>query len=474
MRRSTAPTPSSTGALAAAVSGGSRGPRRRGPRGLSAANNGGLLPGGLAIVLVLVNVGRLHEMLGNSLGGLPLGKITLVLGGLTIALRPALHRQLRAFELPQGRAFLFLSVAVCLSVPFSLYRSASLLVARDFLIANLATVVLIVCFVRQPADLERLMKAFSVSVLVIGLVMISGGGSTGVDNGTQRMYIAGTYDPNDVALVAAVSLPGSLTLLRNRSRMWKLLGMIASVMAIVITVLTVSRGGVIAVAVTVLAVTFSGRSAFPKLLRVLLIPVLAVALVFAPENFTARVETLWRPSEDYNVTARSGRLQIWERGFSYMADRPLTGVGVGQFGTAEGGWAESNGLEEGFKWSAPHNMYVEVGAELGFLGLLAFVWTLFPNLTHPRTIARRSHDMDDGLLQQAATLRLATVAFLVGGTFLSAGLSPLAMFLATCGIIVSRFSRELIPNTNHPQEHGQRCTIALESSAARTARPGIH
>ena len=84
------------------------------------------------------------------------------------------------------------------------------------------------------------------------------------------------------------------------------------------------------------------------------------------------------------IQADEGRIQIWQRGMGYMLDHPLLGVGAGNFPTAEGtisSIARNTPSWKGVRWSAAHNSFVEIGAELGVPGLILFLLTLGTNWT---------------------------------------------------------------------------------------------
>ena len=99
-----------------------------------------------------------------------------------------------------------------------------------------------------------------------------------------------------------------------------------------------------------------------------------------------------------------GRLQIWSRGIGYMMDNPVFGVGPGNFQTAEGTlspFAERQQYGVGVRWNAPHNSFVQIGAELGLPGLalyIAVIASAFHGL-------RRAGDLRTGADRLAARLR---------------------------------------------------------------------
>src|SRR5204863_417492 len=76
---------------------------------------------------------------------------------------------------------------------------------------------------------------------------------------------------------------------------------------------------------------------------------------------------------DYNWQSQEGRREIWFRGLGYMLDHPLVGIGINNFERAEGtisDKARRSFAGDPIRWTAPHNSFVQVGAELGFPGLI--------------------------------------------------------------------------------------------------------
>ena len=98
---------------------------------------------------------------------------------------------------------------------------------------------------------------------------------------------------------------------------------------------------------------------------------------FAPAGYWDSMQSIiTNPKADYNWDAGQGRRKLAERGIGYMLDYPVFGIGLDNFGMAEGLYSdyakEMQALDIGVKWSAPHNSWVEAGAETGITGLV--VW----------------------------------------------------------------------------------------------------
>jgi hypothetical protein len=90
---------------------------------------------------------------------------------------------------------------------------------------------------------------------------------------------------------------------------------------------------------------------------------------------------------------------LWKRGVGYMRDRPLTGVGLAAFPVAEGVLSEvarermAHGQE--VKTLVAHNMYIQVGAELGLIAAGVFLFLLFRVYHTAVKVARAYEPRDD-------------------------------------------------------------------------------
>jgi len=131
-------------------------------------------------------------------------------------------------------------------------------------------------------------------------------------------------------------------------------------------------------------------------------------------------------------------MAIWKRGIGYMADRPLTGVGLAAFPTAEGTispLADRQMFGRGVKWSAAHNSFVQVGAELGVLALVVFTATVFGALLMMGRLARDALARGDrGIAAFARAQGAVMVGYLVAGFFLSQAYAP--FLFVSLGLIV--------------------------------------
>src|SRR5205814_6441413 len=104
------------------------------------------------------------------------------------------------------------------------------------------------------------------------------------------------------------------------------------------------------------------------------VAVLLVSAVFfiAPSQYQQRYLSVENRNQDESYV---NRLYAWRAGLAMMEHNPLTGVGMHNFVDANGSkYWPAPGRKH---WLQPHSLYVQVGAELGIIGVAAFGWLLW-------------------------------------------------------------------------------------------------
>ena len=177
--------------------------------------------------------------------------------------------------------------------------------------------------------------------------------------------------------------------------------------------------------------------------------------VIAPAGYWTQMETILNPEKDYNWVDPSGRRETWKRGIGYMVQRPLTGVGVGNFARAEGTISqraqEHRPWMPGIRWQVAHNSFVEAGAEMGFPGLILFSWLVVGGIVAMTRLSirlrpwRRGTDEQRFLSYLPSYLALALFAFAVAGFFVSFTYWDLVYILAAFMSGAYLCSAQLVP-----------------------------
>jgi O-antigen ligase len=389
--------------------------------------------------LVATAVGRLHM----AIPGLSSLRPVLVLGVATVALylldaTPA--RRLHPLFRGPVPALCALAAWMALGIPTALvgYRTLS------FVLGFLKTVLIFLVVagaVRHVRDVERLAWAYFASAAGYAAVVVT---QFELGAGAWRLSNLMTYDANDFAILVVTALPlGVASILRpGRVPLWRAADACGLVLLAVTFVWAGSRGGFLALIVSgaYFLARYRGVGLPAKLASV--VAVGAVVAVVAGPQFWSQMQTILRPEADYNVTGTTGRLQIWKRGLGYMVDRPFLGVGANNFGPAEGTLSSMSRLQEygiGVRWSAPHNAFVQVGAETGLPGLAfytAFLVLTFVTLSRARrSVALAEADEESARAQGLAdSLATALVGFVVGSFFLSLAYASMVYVLAALAL----------------------------------------
>jgi O-antigen ligase len=301
------------------------------------------------------------------------------------------RRKVRKLKHPITRIVLFICVLTVLSVPTSIHDGASFRFLVDDLWKNILLMVVLAGSVRCFRDIERL--AFA--MLIGGVIFTQHAYFNGYIGWDGRLAGMPYYDPNDAGMVVVGMLPLSLYFVtRGKSIAVKILALISLPLFLQVTILTGSRGaflGMISLALYFLL----GFTSVKWVTRAAVIGAAVAGLMaVGSEQYWETMNTLLHPSQDYNWSGQSdtGRMEVWKRGMGYMRGRPLTGVGVNAFQMAEGTLSPQAQLQDygvGFKWSTAHNSFVQIGAELGVFGLIAFTLLQFVCFFTARTAFKR-------------------------------------------------------------------------------------
>ena len=197
-------------------------------------------------------------------------------------------------------------------------------------------------------------------VALMGVLQYHGYDITGAgmlfspDKGGWQIKGIGNFDnPNDLAYSVVLIAPFALGLLFDtKAFMGRIIALILLIVSIYCIYLTKSRGGQVALAAS-LGTWFYLWINNPKRKRQLVFIAIAGVLAVAVAQSTG-----YREDE-----SAMGRVEAWAEGWQLLKSNPIVGVGKGQF-------------REHHKRDT-HNSYVRAGAELGLLGLYAYIGMIY-------------------------------------------------------------------------------------------------
>jgi len=323
------------------------------------------------------------------------------------------------------RWILIQAVIACGSCVFgiSLGHAASFVISVYWKVIIFA--LLLMASLRTLSDVRRTIWATALSGIILAFIAIFIVGIN-KERGVEQ------YDANDVGLIMVMTIPLVLLVLQTSKKMGRTVAIVGLGLIAATIVKSSSRGAFIGGACVGIALLLflPGISIAKRVGSVAAIIVLMS--LFAPQGYWTTMSNLVsNPKADYNWTDPQGRRQIAKRGIGYMMQYPIFGIGINNFAMAEGTiseYAQAMSLTDvGVKWSAPHNSWVEAGAETGIPGL--FVWAALVvgsagsllRLRKKMPAEWAANGTPDQRFLYLATLYvpIAFIGFVVCGTFVS-------------------------------------------------------
>lgn len=321
--------------------------------------------------MLVITLSRIHQALGLNALHPALLLFALAAGYAFITPRALVESPFRRWP---GRVMAALLVLACLSAPFgiSLGGSASFILT-DY-IKVLVVSFLLMMVIRGTSDLSMFVMAYVVSAGVLVWMAVFIFRLQMTSEGMARLNNMYTYDANDLGCVLITGMPLVVLAFQTSKRRGKIVcGVILAGLGLAIA-RSGSRGAFLGLGVVGLAILVMLKEV-PVPRRVAFVGAVVFALLIsAPEGYWDQMATIFQPTKDYNWTERDGRKQIWMRGLHYMWTHPVFGLGINNFGRAEGTISNlAKNFEPGdpgIRWAAPHNSFIQAGAEMGIPGLI--------------------------------------------------------------------------------------------------------
>lgn len=250
--------------------------------------------------------------------------------------------------------------------------------------------------VRSPRELRIILTSLSAAVALQGLIAVG----QYITNSTLGLEFLGAYQasqrargapiglltltrvggtighPNELAKFFDLSIPICFALLFTPLRgIFRPLVAVAVTVGIVGLTMTLSRGGLVAVLLGIVAILVYRVKAGAGLLRAvaaaILIGIFIVAIAVGTENPVQRRLL----KDDYR--AAFARVPLMKVAFNMIADRPFFGVGLNSY-NEEARRYDNTPQAITTHWNAPvHNLPLFIMAETGAVGLIWFLLFLF-------------------------------------------------------------------------------------------------
>ena len=191
--------------------------------------------------------------------------------------------------------------------------------------------------------------------------------------------------------------------------------------AFFMTVLTImstgSRGGFLAMAVTLFFMAMRTRYKVPAIVGMVVMGLLALAL--APPEYIARLKTITEASDQSSL----GRILSWKVAGNMIRQNPVFGIGYNNFVYDYQHYLTGISLPEGVKdvpSRVAHNSYLQIWAESGSIAFGTFLFMVFSTIRGMRKVARTVKGTADAWIRNyALALEVTLWGYLAGAMFLN-------------------------------------------------------
>ena len=305
---------------------------------------------------------------------------------------------------------------------------------------------------------QRLDALIWVIVLSLGFFALKGAVFTVLTGGVYRLQgPAGSFiaDNNSFGMALLMTMPLVRYLQLTAQSRWMRLGLLALLVCFLVAVLgTYSRGAMVGLAVTALALLVKSRHR----MRLALVAglALAAAVQFMPEHWHARIASIFAYEEDASAQAR---IASWRYALEVAREHPVVGGGFEVF--------RGNQAATPAGYRSAHSIYFEMLGEHGWVGLGLFLALGFGAYRTARSVIRRASE--DQELSWAADLasmvQVSIAAYAIAGLFLNLATFDLYYHLIAIVVIASALVRQGCAVTVAAASHHQATTFERPSDA---------
>ncbi|MFC1590524.1 O-antigen ligase family protein [Candidatus Omnitrophota bacterium] len=248
---------------------------------------------------------------------------------------------------------------------------------------------------------------------------------------TEIRMMGKSYGPNEFAIMLLPFLGIAYYFcLGEKNKVMKNLFIAITASILVALILSFSRGGLIGLFAMLIIVTLKAKN---KLKAVVIMTLfVTILLCFLPGQTWDRFQTMKAEGPDADPTGSvQRRISLARIGWSMFLDNPIFGVGVGNYY-----WQCR--LYGPVIPGRPHNMYLEILAEMGIIGFMLFLGII----SHTFAILRTVNKKCPHLSRYARGIMLGLGGFLVSAIFLHAYHEKALWFIvfmsAALGIIAKK------------------------------------
>jgi O-antigen ligase len=284
---------------------------------------------------------------------------------------------LRGLQTTVGKLWLIFSVWLVLDIPFSVWRSGSLELVRNYLSRDVLWFFVISGLAINLRYVKFLLHAAIFSAfMVVGTCAFFG---TDIDGRFRIPESSFFASANELAITLVINM-GLFSFLLTKKWRWKILGGAGIVLSGFYMLRTGSRGGFVA-ALLLLAISFIGAK--NKVNAILVVAPLLLTIPLVKRETLMRLALIYIKPEkvevvsdkdESSIASQISRQYLLRRSVEVSFRHPLFGVGPGQFIEATSGADQKRGKHS--PALGTHNTYTQVSSECGVIPFICFVGAL--------------------------------------------------------------------------------------------------
>jgi O-antigen ligase len=325
---------------------------------------------------------RPNEALPGVFGDFPIVKIVAIACLLAYLLSKISSGERLTIWPTELKMVLLIALLGFASIPLSAAPQDGMKVMTDVFLKVVAIFILMINLIDTRERLQKMMKLVVIAGSVLAIFAIGNylAGKFVVTDKQVGIRIAGVVggifgNPNDLAISLALLVPLALGLALMSRGTSRLFYLICSGLLSLGVILTFSRGGFLGLAAMglVLLKRFGRQHRAATALAVVF--VVLFFTVAMPVGYSERISSIFEGGNDPTGSIRARR-ELLQRATYLAVSHPVIGLGIGNFHIYS------------IREQRAHNSYLEISAELGVLGLIAYLIMLFSPLRRLRAIQR--------------------------------------------------------------------------------------
>mgnify|MGYP002640910917 CR=1 FL=1 len=313
------------------------------------------------------------------------------------------------------------------------------LAATELYIKNALIVIVVVILLQYGAVFRRVIWALLAAGIFLGTLTVFQYVTGTTDNyyfgfaQTSAAVLVGASstnrvsgpinDPNYYALIMSVLVPLALDRIWHEKNRWmKAFSIWAFVATAAAVMLTYSRSGFV-ILVFVLGLMFLYRA--PNFKNFLILLLISLVLIqFVPTQYTDRLESLtsFLPGSNNNLredAAIRGRASELLVGWNMFLDHPILGVGYDNYPIYYQQYSRQVGLDPRAEERSAHNLYIEILAETGIVGLIFFLAIIFITVRDIYWAVKKLHSQGlFDIADMSAAMGISFVGYLAASMFI--------------------------------------------------------